>query len=139
MELMNMRVGNLNMVREWSDILSPVNYEWDEAGTVTSPDGTILSGGLEVIYHETKADWIAKRLVKEYLRKARGERQYEPLEIQMEELDEAVAYTTLVHFPNVILRSENKVICARFYTSGEKSVTYELEEWAEFLAESILK
>jgi len=31
------------------------------------------------------------------------------------------------------------VICARFYTSGEKSVTYELEEWAEFLAESILK
>lgn len=139
MELMNMRVGNLNMVREWSDILSPVNYEWDEAGTVTSPDGTILSGGLEVIYHETKADWIAKRLVKEYLRKARGERQYEPLEIQMEELDEAVAYTTLVHFPNVILRSENKVICARFYTSSEKSVTYELEEWAEFLAESILK
>ena len=86
-----------------------------------------------------KADWIAKRLVKEYLRKARGERQYEPLEIQMEELDEAVAYTTLVHFPNVILRSENKVICARFYTSSEKSVTFELEEWAEFLAESILK
>ena len=139
MKLMNMQVGNLNTVREWSDILSPVNYEWDEAGTVTSPDGTILSGGLEVIYHETKDDWIAKRLVTEYLRKAKGEREYEPLEIQMEELDEAVAYTTLVHYPNAILREDNKVICARFYTTGEESVTYELEEWAGFLAESILK
>ena len=139
MKLMNMQVGNLNTVREWSDILSPVNYEWDEAGTVTSPDGTILSGGLEVIYHETKADWIAKRLVTEYLRKAKGEREYEPLEIQMEELDEAVAYTTVAHYPNVILREDNKVICSRFYTTGEESVTYELEEWAGFLAESIMK
>ena len=138
MELMNMQVGNLNTVREWSDVLSDVNYEWDEAGTVSNSDGTILSGGLEVIYHETKADWIAKRLVKEYLRKAKGEREFEPLEIHMEELDQAVAYTTITHFPNVILRNENKVICARFYTSGEKSVTYELEEWAGFLAESIL-
>ena len=139
MKLMNMQVGNLNTVREWSDILSPVNYEWDEAGTVTSPDGIILSGGLEVIYHETKADWIAKRLVTEYLRKAKGEREYEPLEIQLEELDEAVAYTTLAHYPNVILREDNMVICARFYTTGEESVTYEFEEWAGFLAESILK
>ena len=75
----------------------------------------------------------------EYLRKAKGEREYEPLEIQMEELDEAVAYTTLAHYPNVILREDNKVICARFYTTGEESVTYELEEWAGFLAESIMK
>ncbi len=138
MKLMNMRVGNQNMVRQWSDILSPVNYEWDEAGTVTGTDGIILSGGLEVIYHETKGDWIAERLVTEYLRKGKEEREYEPLELEMEELDEAVAYTSILHFPSVILRKEDKILYARFYTTGAESIKFEVAEWAGFLAESLL-
>lgn len=137
MELMNMKVGNLNTVREWSDVLSPVNYEWDEAGTVTNSEGIILAGGLEVVYHETKSEWIAKRLVTEYLRKAKEEKEYEPLDIKMDEIDEAVAYTTTLHFPGVILRNDNIIICARFYTTGDESVTFELEEWAAFLTESL--
>lgn len=137
MSLMNMKVGNLNTVREWSDIMSPINYEWDEAGTVTGEDGMILSGGLEVIYHETRADWIAERLVTEYLRKGKEDKEYEPLEFEMKEMDEAVAYTTTLHFPCVILRKGNKMIYARFYTSGEETIKYELSEWADFLAESI--
>ena len=137
MERMNMKVGNLNTVRAWSDMLSAVNYEWDEAGTVTSTDGTILSGGLEVIYHETKADWIAKRLVTEYLRKGKEEKEYEPLELEMKELDEAVAFTSTLHFPSVILRKGNKMLYARFYTSGKETVEFALSEWAGFLAESL--
>lgn len=137
MQLMNMKVGNLNTVREWSDILSPVNFEWDEAGTVTGTDGTILSGGLEVIYHETSADWIAERLFTEYLRKGKEEKEYESLELEMYELDDAAAYTTSLHFPNIILRNGNKILCARFYTSGKESIEFELSEWAGFLAESL--
>lgn len=139
MELMNMNVGNMNTVREWSDILSTVNYEWDEAGTIKGADGAILSGGLEVIYHETKADWIAKRLVAEYLRKGKQEKEYEPLKFEMDELDEAVAYTTSLHFPCVILRNGNKILYARFYTTGGESVKLTLEEWAGFLAESLVE
>ncbi len=139
MELMNMRVGNLNTVREWSDILSPVNYEWDEAGTVTGTEGMVLSGGLEVIYHETRADWIAKRLVTEYLRKGKEDKEYEPLEFEMQEVDEAGAFTTTLHFPSVILRKGNKIIYARFYTSGEETIKYEISEWADLLAESLLE
>ena len=138
MERMNMTVGNLNTIRVWSDMLSAVNYEWDEAGTVKSTDGTVLSGGLEVIYHETKADWIAKRLVVEYLRKGKEEKEYESLELDMKELDEAVAFTTTLHFPSVILRKGNKILYARFYTSGKETVEFELSEWAGFLAESLM-
>ena len=138
MHLMNMKVGNLNTVREWSDILSEVNFEWDEAGTVTCEDGTSLSGGLEVIYHETKADWIAKRLVKEYLRKGKQEKEYVPLEFEMQEMEQAIAYETTLHFPTIILQKGNKILFARFYTSGAESIKYELSEWAGFLAESLL-
>lgn len=137
MHLMNMKINNLNTVREWSDLLSPVNFEWDESGTVTYADGTKLSGGLEVIYHETKADWIAKRLAKEYLRKAKSEKDYEPLELEMENLDDVAAYDSILHFPSVILRKDNKIIHARFYRTGLDSVEYELVEWAGFLSESL--
>lgn len=139
MKLRLMKIGNLNTIRQWSDILAPVNYEWDEAGTVTGSDGTILSGGLEVIYHETKADWIATRLFKEYLRKGKGEKEYEPLELKIEELDDVTAYTSTLHFPSVILQKDHKVLYARFYTSGDETIKPELEEWAGYLAECLLK
>ena len=136
-ELMNMRVGNLNTAHDWEDILSPVNYEWDEACTVTHPDGRVLSGGLEVCYHETKADWIAKRAAREYLIKGKQEKDYEPLELEIEGMDEVVAYETSLHFPCIILRNDNKVLYARFYTNGSDTVQYSLQEWADIMAESL--
>ena len=149
MELMNMKVGNLNTVREWSDLLSPVNFEWDEAGEVTDPDGRILSGGLEVIYHETKAPWIAKGLAREYLLKGKESKEFERLELtpealkkealMTEELDQVIAFTTSLHFPSVILREGNKVLYARFYTTGSDTVQMSLEEWAGMLAECLVK
>lgn len=144
MELMNMKVGNLNTVREWSDLLSPVNFEWDEAGKVTHPDGRVLSGGLEVIYHETKAPWIAKRLAREYLLKGKEGKEFELLELdsealQTEELDQVIAFTTTLHFPSVILREGNKVLYARFYTNGSDTMKLSLEEWAGMLAECLFE
>ena len=136
-ELMNMRVGNMNSVRVWSDILSEVNYEWDETGTVTHPDGRTLSGGLEVIYHETKKDWIAAKMVKEYLAKGKTEKEFEKLELELEGPDDVLAFTSIAHFPSVILRKDNKVIYARFYISGKESVRLELSEWAGVLAECL--
>ena len=139
MKLMNMKVGNLNTVREWSDVLSPVNFEWDEAGSVVHPDGRVLSGGLEVLYHETKADWIAKRLAKEYLLKGKENKAYEALELEIEELDQVMAFTDSLHFPTVILQKGNKILYARFYTTGSNTMEFTLEEWAGLLAECLLE
>ncbi|MBR5248001.1 MAG: DUF2812 domain-containing protein [Lachnospiraceae bacterium] len=139
MKLVNMKVGNMNTVREWTDILSPVNYEWDEVGEVTHPDGRVLSGGLEVIYHETKADWIAKRLAREYLLKGKSERDFSELELSLEEVDQVTAYTGSLHFPCIILREGNRILYARFYTNGSDTVKMSLEEWAGLLAQCLLE
>ena len=138
-KLMNMQVGNMNTVREWSDLLSSVNFEWDEAGEVTHPDGRVLSGGLEVIYHETKAPWIAKRLAREYLLKGKESKEFELLELQLENLDQVIAFDSTLHFPSIILREGNKILYARFYTNGSDTVQYELEEWAGILAECLFE
>lgn len=136
-ELMNMKVGNMNTVREWSDLLSPVNFEWDEVGEVTHSDGRVLSGGLEVIYHETKAPWIAKRLAREYLLKGRESKEFELLDLEIEGLDQVIAYSSTLRYPSVILRKDGKILHARFYTHASGTVTYELEEWAGMLAECL--
>ena len=136
-KLVNMTAGNMNTVREWSDILAPVNFEWDEVAEIVHPDGRVLSGGLEVIYHETCADWIAARMAKEYFLKGKQEDDYEPLELSVEGMDYVVAYHSILHFPSVILQKGNKIIYARFYTSGKDSIRPELKEWAEVLAECL--
>lgn len=137
MESMGMK--NWDTVREWSYFLSPVNYEWNEGVIVTMEDGTHMSAGLEVSYHETKADWIAKRLVKEYLRKGKDDKYYKPLEFEMQEMDEVVAYTEVLDIPSVIMRKGNKIIYASFFTSGDNAMKLELSEWAGYLAESLVE
>ena len=138
-KLMNMQVGNMNTVREWSDLLSSVNFEWDEAGEVVHSDGRVLSGGLEVIYHETKAPWIAKRMTKEYLLKGKESKEFELLELELEDLDQVIAFDSTLHFPSIILREGNEILYARFYTNGSDTVQFELEEWAGLLAECLIE
>ena len=137
MESMGMK--NWDTVREWSYFLSPVNYEWNEGVIVTMKDGTHMSAGLEVSYHETKADWIAKRLVKEYLRKGKDDKYYKPLKFEMQEMDEVVAYTEVLDIPTVIMRKGDKIIRASFFTSGDNVIKLELSEWAGYLAESLVE
>ena len=50
-DLSDWHTRNMNEVREWTDILSPVNFEWNEHGSVDSADGLHLYGRLEVMYH----------------------------------------------------------------------------------------
>lgn len=138
-KLMNMKVGNMNTVREWSDLLSPVNFEWDEVGEVTDAEGRVLSGGLEVIYHETKAPWITKRLAREYLLKGRESKDFDLLDLEIEGRDQVIAYNSTLRYPSVILRKDGKILHARFYTHASGTVTYELEEWAGMLAECLLE
>lgn len=136
-ELLNFQMGNINTVREWSDVLSPVNYEWDENGSVSTEEGFAYSGGLEVVFHETKAEWIADRLFTEYLRKGKQEKEFEILNLELEGLDEVTAYVTKVRFPCVVMRKDNKILYARFYTNSGKSLKFELSEWTGILAESL--
>ena len=72
------------------------------------------------------------------MRKGKQEKEYEPLEFEMKEVDQAIAFASTLHFPTVILQKGNKILYARFYTSGEESIKFEISEWAGFLFESLL-
>ena len=124
-------------MREWSDLLSPVNFEWDEHGTVDVSEGTQLYGSLDVTYHETRGEWIAKRLVDEYAREAKTAKIYEPLELELPGVDEVVAFSAIVPLNHIILRKGEKVLCVTCYFSGEDSLKPELSEWAKKMAESL--
>lgn len=135
MDLSTWNTGN--SVREWSDILSPVNFEWSERGTVDVPEGTQLYGSLDVTYHETGGEWIAKRLVDEYAREGKRMDVYESLELELPGMDEVVAFSSIVQLNHIILRKGETVLCATFYSVGEDSVKPELSEWAKKMAESM--
>lgn len=129
--------GSMNAVREWSDILSPVNFEWNEHGDAYTSDGARVYGRLDVMYHETRGKWIAKRLVDEYTREAKTAGIYEPVELELPEMDEVVAFSSVVQSYHIILRKGEKVLCADFYSSGEDAVKPELSDWAKKMAESL--
>lgn len=136
-ELGGRNTGSMNAVREWSDILSPVNFEWNEHGDAYTSDGARVYGRLDVMYHETRGKWIAKRLVDEYTREAKTAGIYEPVELELPEMDEVVAFSSVVQSYHIILRKGEKVLCADFYSSGEDAVKPELSEWAKKMAESL--
>ena len=129
--------GSMNAVREWSDILSPVNFEWNEHGDVYTSDGARVYGRLDVMYHETRGEWIAKRLVDEYTREGKRMDAYEPLKLELPGMDEVVAFSSIVQSHHIILRKGEKVLSASFYSTGEDSLKPELSEWAKKMAESL--
>jgi hypothetical protein len=118
-------------------LLSPANYEWDEVAEIIHPDGRKLSGGLEIIYHEARTGWMAKRMAWEYFMKGKRENDFELLELEIEGMDVIYAYNSVLHFPSVVLVKDNKVLYARFYTTGKDNIHLSLEEWAGILAKSL--
>ena len=125
-------------VIEWENALLNQGIKWAEHAAVHRPDGSVLQGGLHVIYYDAATEWMAKALAFEYLRveRARARENYEPLKCPDFGLDEAVAYRNLVHFPCVVLRKGNRVLCAYFYQTGpDGELTF--TEWAGILADSL--
>ena len=63
--------------------------------------------------------------------------EFELLDLEVEGMDQVIAYNSTLHYPSVILRKGGMIIHARFYTHVSSSVAYELEEWADKLAECL--
>lgn len=135
--------GFSNTVEVWSDLLAPVNCDWNETADVTLPDGRRISGGLRVYYHETRSPALARAIAEEYVRKDRydhvfsllRESRYEPLALGSVEADFAAAYTGSLHFPTLVLQTGNKLLRAEWYQVSEDKLT--VDEWAALLAGSI--
>ena len=127
--------GYGNTVQAWSEFLSPVNIDYCEIAEVTLTDGRILDGGLYVDYHETVSPWVASRLAREYHRIDQRDDDYKLLEVDLPDVDFAVAYLDELHWETVVLQKGNTVIHASFHIYGDTEVP--LEMWAAVLADSL--
>ena len=126
-----------NTVVEWSDVLAPVNFIWEEIATVQVTEEQSVYGLWEVKYHEVKWQWMAKLLAKDYLRMDK-EGDFQLIGELDLGVDYAVAYIDNIHMKNVILVHGNKVLQGTFHEySGEKENYFTMEEWAKIMADSI--
>lgn len=125
-----------NHVQEWSDWLAPRNIKWAEHAAVTRADGTVLKGGLYIDYHEAATEWVAERLMRDYIRMDRLRwKDNAPLDLSPLDADEARAYIAV--FPTVVFRKGNIVVRAGFSQNQASEVELALSEWAGVIADSV--
>lgn len=123
-----------NTMREWSDWLAPINYEWNECAALKLSNGTTLECGLNVDYHETRSLWAARQLAAEYYQRDKRSKYFELIECPELNADYAVAYVN--YFPTIVIQKGNKVIHASIHqTSTSNSIS--MEDWTTALVDSI--
>ena len=126
-------------VQEWSKVFAPVTVDWAQHDGFIRPDGSWFEGGYYVDYHQLSSEWMAKLLMKEYIRKDRRDYgrmdHYAIVDLPRLDVDEATAYYSL--WPTVVLRKDNVVVHAFLYQIVSEGTELSLAEWAAILADSI--
>lgn len=127
-------------VQSWPDWLAPHNIKWREHARVACADGNLLDGALEVDYHEAASPWIAAALARDYVRQAKRDRYYRPLDPPALDVDFVWAYADI--FDTVILQKGNIVLRASFHIyrtdDGSELTDLTMEDIAEILTGSIM-
>ena len=125
------RMDDVNYMRNWSHILSPVNYDWTEIVEVVDNNGTEGLVSIQLFYHEPRFDWLADGLAKEYLAKAQ---QYgtEMAALQTT-ADLAYFYYNEYGDPSAVLQYGNCVIRVEFPRLDIDDPALTFEYWIEML------
>lgn len=119
------RMEDVNFMRNWSHVLSPVNYKWAEIVEVVDEDGTEGLVSIQLSYHEVRFGWLADRLSDEYLAKAqRSGTEMIPLQT---DADLAYFYHNEYGDPSAVLQYGNTVVCVEFprLDSDDPALTFE--------------
>jgi len=131
-------LGYGNTLRQWSDFLSPVNWEWDELGQVTMADGTTLYGSLNVTYHETAAPFLAHQLAREFVHYGREHPLAPAPAVTREEIHGVtiLRFTGKYHYRSVVLISESTVVKADFLIDSSEVNLIE-STWTALMTERL--
>lgn len=124
------RIEDVNYMRNWSHVLSPVNYDWAEIVEVVDSDGTEGLVSIHVFYHEAKCAWLAENLTKEYLAKAKQDGT-EMAEKPQTSADLAYFYNNEHEAPAAVLKYGNAVVSVEFPRSDIDAPTLKFEYWIE--------
>ena len=126
------RMEDVGYMRNWTHILSPVNYEWAEIVEVVGNDGTEGLVSIQLWYHETKYLWLADNLTQEYVAKAK-QTGTEMAEKPETSADIAYFYYNEYGKPAAVLKYGNSVISVEFPRSDFDIPTLKFEYWIETL------
>ena len=126
------RMDDVNYMRNWSHILSPVNYDWAEIVEVVDKSGTEGLVSIHVFYHEPRFGWLAECLAKEYINRAK-QLGTEMTKICQTNADIAYFYFNEYGIASAVLKYENRVICVEFPRVDIESKTLIFKTWIEAL------
>lgn len=122
------RMEDVNYMRSWSHLLSPVNYDWAEIVEVIDDDGTEGLVSIQLFYHEPKYDWLAEALAQEYL--ARAEQTGTAMAQNLQTgADLAYFYRNEYDKPAAVLRYGNTVISVEFPRTDIDEPALKFEYW----------
>ena len=128
--------------KKWFSIISPVNYEWIDGGTLQTGDwSTRFSSLLHINYHETISPIIARQLAKEYQHRYTSAYQLENKYWHILDLgiDHAMGY-----YPRedamtiVVLCHKNVVVWCKCGSSDPEGILT-TENWAKLMAKRLLE
>ena len=125
-------VGRLDVgwMIPWSQPFAQSNYEWFEVVDVVAADGTEGRFSFELFYHELGSDWLADRLMGEYLKEARSN--CTPVEAPTPAgVDQAYFFEDDRGCPTAVLRRENTVISVSFMRMDLDDPWLNLDTWIE--------
>lgn len=126
------RLEDVNYMRNWSHILSPVNYHWVEIVEMTSNDGSEGLVSMDIWYHEARSSWLANNLTQEYLEKARHAG-VEMIQKPQTCADFAYFYCNEHGSPSAVLRYGNTVVSVSFPRTDFDIQTLQFVFWIEEL------
>ncbi len=128
----DMRYTDNNEVREWSDPLAPYNADYQESASITTADGQVFSGWLDVDYHQTVDPALAHTIAAEYFCKAKESKYFSEQEAPDADVDYIKVFTEF-HFTSVILQKGNTVQKITAYAYSD-SVEIDWNAWIAQIA-----
>lgn len=126
------RMEDVNYMRSWSHILSPVNYDWAEIVEVVDNNGTEGLVSIHVRYHEPRFGWLAESLTMEYIENAK-QTGTEMTENPQTGADSAYFYYNQYGDPAAVLKYGHCVVCVEFPCMDIDTPTLKFEYWIKSL------
>lgn len=123
-----------NRVTHWSNWITPENYDFTQWSDITMPDGERTTAYLRIYCHESRFDWFARMLAREYANNQAGsfyDRLFSDSQAPeaMEGVDADYAVTFYHNNAGIVLCKGNTVIMIRY--SREVGSHFSPEELAE--------